>query len=80
MNRLPHDTNRMLTGMELPYSKVTVSTLWLITAVVIAIVADLSWTGGIALATFGLLPPLAILLLWTDPAQTISESIHEARR
>jgi hypothetical protein len=50
------------------------------TAVVIAIVADLSWTGGIALATFGLLPPLAILLLWTDPAQTISESIHEARR
>ncbi len=70
----------MLTGMELPYSKVTVSTLWLMTAVVIAIVADLSWTGVIALATFGLLPPLAMLLLWTDPAQTISQSIHEARR
>jgi len=65
--------------MELPYSKVTVSTLWLMTAVVIAIVADLSWTGVIALATFGLLPPLA-MLLWTDPAQTISQSIHEARR
>jgi hypothetical protein len=70
----------MLTGMELQHIKMTASTLWMLTAVVIAIVADLSWTGGIALASFGLLPPLAILLLWNDPAQTITESIHEARR
>ena len=70
----------MLTGMELQYIKMAVSTLWVLTAVVIATVADLSWTGGIALASFGLLPPLGILLLWNDPAQTISESIREARR
>ena len=70
----------MLTGMELQYIKMTVSTLWVLTAVVIAIVADPSWSRGIALASFGLLPPLAILLLWNDPAQTTTESIREARR
>lgn len=60
--------------------KMTVSTLWALTAIVIAIVADLSWSGVIALASFGLLPPLGMLLLWNEPAQTISESIHEARQ
>jgi len=70
----------MLTGMELQRIKMTVATLWVLTAVVIAIVSNLSWSGGIALASFGLLPPLAILLLWNDPSQTTSESIREARR
>jgi hypothetical protein len=32
------------------------------------------------LAAFGLLPPLAILLLWNEPAQTMSERIREAKR
>jgi len=32
------------------------------------------------LAGFGLLPPLAILFLWNEPAQTMSESINDARR
>ena len=70
----------MLTGMELQYIKMTAATLWVFTAVVIAIVADLSWSRGIALASFGLLPPLGILLLWNDPAQTMTERIREARR
>jgi hypothetical protein len=70
----------MLTGMELQYIKMTVATLWVLTAVVVAIVANLSWSSGIALASFGLLPPLGILLLWNDPAQTVTETIREARR
>ncbi len=70
----------MLRDMELHYIKMTVSGLWVLIAVVIAIVTDLSWSGLIALAALGVLPPLALLLLWDDPAQTISESIHEARR
>ena len=70
----------MLRGMELHYIKMMVSGLWLLIAIVIAIVTDLSWSGLIVLAAVGLLPPLALLLLWGDPAQTISESIHEARR
>jgi hypothetical protein len=71
---------RMLRVMELQHIKMTVSGLWVLIAVFIAIVADLSAPGLIALAGVGLLPPLALLLLWNDPAQTISESIHEARR
>ena len=66
--------------MELQYIKTTVSALWALTAVVIATVGDLSWSEGIALASFGLVPPLAILLLWNAPAQTLSQSIQEARR
>jgi hypothetical protein len=27
-----------------------------------------------------LLPPLAVLLLWNEPARTMSESINDARR
>jgi hypothetical protein len=58
----------------------TVSGLWVLIAVVIAVFADLSWSGLVALAVVGLLPPLALLLLWNEPARTTSESIHEARR
>jgi hypothetical protein len=28
----------------------------------------------------GVLPPLALLLLWNEPAQTMAEAIDEARR
>jgi hypothetical protein len=70
----------MLTSMELQYIKMTIATFWVLTAIAITLVADLSGSGWIALGSLGLLPPLAILLLWNDPPQTISESIREARR
>jgi len=66
--------------MTLEHIKMTIAALWMLTAVVIAIVVDPAWAGRIMLAAFGFLPPLAILLLWNDPAQTMSERIHEARR
>ena len=69
-----------LGAMELQHIKMTIAALWVLTAVVMAIAIELSWTGRIAIATFGLLPPLAILLLWNDPAPTMSESIRDARR
>jgi hypothetical protein len=60
----------------------SVSAVWALIATVIAIAlaVDMSWTKGLMLAGFGLLPPLAILLLWNEPAQTLSESINDARR
>ena len=66
--------------MNLRRIKMTVSAAWLLVATVIAIAVDMSWARGIAVAVFGLLPPLAILLLWNEPAQTMSESINEGRR
>ena len=68
--------------MSLQLIKRTASALWVLiaTVVAIALAADMSWTKGLMLAGFGLLPPLAILLLWNEPAQTMSESINDARR
>ena len=66
--------------MQLQYIKMTVAALWVLSAVVTGIAIDPSWNVGVALAAFGLLPPLAILFFWTDPAQTLSESIREGRR
>ena len=66
--------------MNLQQIKMSVSALWVSVATVIAIAVEMTWTRGLLLAGFGLLPPLAILLLWNEPTQTMSESINNARR
>ena len=67
--------------MELQKIKWTVSAAWVIVAFVIGLVAGVRSSGGlVALTALGLLPPLALLLLWNDPPQTISESIRQGRR
>ena len=67
-------------GMTLQNIKMIVSGVWMLTALVIAIVADVSWLAGIAIAALGVLPPLALLLWWNEPAQTMSESIRQAQQ
>jgi hypothetical protein len=66
--------------MNLQKIKMSVSAVWVFIATVIAIAVDMTWTRGLLLAGFGLLPPLAILLLWNEPTQTMSETINNARR
>ena len=68
--------------MSLQLIKMSVAAVWTLiaTLIAIALTVDMSWTKGLLLAGFGLLPPLAILLLWREPAQTMSESINDARR
>jgi hypothetical protein len=66
--------------MALQHIKMTGAALWILTALVVALAFDRSWTVGFMLAAFGLLPPLAILMLWNEPAQTMSERIREAQR
>ena len=68
--------------MNLQLIKMSMSAGWVLIATVIAIAlaGDMSWAKGLMLVGFGLLPPLAILLLWNEPAQTMSESINDARR
>jgi len=43
-------------------------------------VRGLSWQIWAAFIALAVLPPLALLLWWTDPAETMSETISEARR
>ena len=66
--------------MAIQRIKMVGSALWVVMALVIALTVPLSRMGSLLLATFGLLPPLFILLWWNDPKQTMSESINEARR
>jgi len=67
--------------MSLQQIKMSVSAVWVLIATVIAIAmaVDMSWTKGLMIAAFGLLPPLAMLLLWNEPARTMSERINDAR-
>ena len=67
--------------MELQKIKWIISAAWVLVAFVIGLVAGVRSSGGlVALTALGLLPPLALLLLWNDPPQTISESIRQGRR
>ena len=66
--------------MTLQNIKMIISGVWMLTALVIAIVTDVSWLAGIAIAALGVLPPLALLLWWNEPAQTMSESIRKAQQ
>jgi hypothetical protein len=66
--------------MTLQNIKMIVSGVWMLTALVIVIIADVSWSAGIAIVALGVLPPLALLLWWNEPAQTMSESIRKAQQ
>ena len=66
--------------MQLEHIKRTIAGVWVLTALVVAIVVNPSTMATILLGAVGLLPPLVILLAWNHPAQTMSERINEARR
>jgi hypothetical protein len=68
--------------MSLQRIKMSAAAAWVLIATIaaIALAVDMSWTKGLMIAGFGLLPPLALLLLWNEPAPTMSESINNARR
>ena len=66
--------------MTLQRIKMTVSAVWVLIATLIALVVDMSWTRGLLVASLGLLPPLALMLLWNEPSRSMSESINDARR
>lgn len=61
--------------------KRTFAVVWVLLAAVVGIVAGVTSTGGlVALAALGLLPPIALMLFWNDPPETMSESIRGGRR
>jgi hypothetical protein len=66
--------------MQLEHIKMTISGAWILVALIVAIIVDPPKMGAIVLGSLGLLPPLVMLLVWNHPAQTMSESIDEARR
>jgi hypothetical protein len=66
--------------MELERIKWALGGAWMLAAVVLGLfVRDLAWQTWAAFIGVAIFPPLALVLWWTEPAQTMSETIHEAR-
>lgn len=66
--------------MNLQNTKHALSAAWAVAVVAVATKVDLTMSVSLALLAFGAIPPLALLLLWNEPAPTLSESISAARR
>jgi hypothetical protein len=67
--------------MELRQIKSTVAAAWVLVAIIVGLVAGVKSPGGLVLlAALGLLPPLALMLLWKHPSESMSESIQQGRR
>jgi hypothetical protein len=67
--------------MQLESIKATVAVVWIAAVCAAAIASNLqSLSGWTVLIGVAVLPPLVILWQWNHPAQTLSESIQEARR
>ena len=66
--------------MDLYRTKRTVSALWMLTALIVVLTFPMSTPITIAVALLGGVVPLALLLLWNEPPQTMSERIRQARQ
>ena len=68
-------------GMELQRIKLTVAATWVLATGLVGLVVGVTSPGSlVVLAALGLLPPLALLLLWNHPSPSMSESIQQGRR
>ena len=67
--------------MQLERIKWVVTGVWVVAAVIVGLyLGDVNWQTWAVFIALAVLPPLALLLFWTDPAETMSETISEARR
>ena len=66
--------------MQLQRLKMIVAVSWMLVTLAVAIAARVTWPLHLAIAALGLLPPLALLLWWNEPNQTMTEAIDEVRR
>lgn len=66
--------------MQLQRIKWALTGAWVLAAVIVGVVIrDLTWQIWVAFIALALLPPVALLFWWNDPAETMSETIHAAR-
>ena len=70
----------MLPCMTLPNIKMFVAVAWVAITLVVTIAAGVTGPLLLMIAAVAVLPPLALLLWWNDPAQTMTEAIDEVRR
>jgi hypothetical protein len=67
--------------MQLVSIKFGIATLWVSAVSIAGVAADVhSFAGWAVLSALAVLPPLVMLRRWSEPQQSISESIQEALR
>ena len=66
--------------MELHTIKRSVAASWVALTLLVALITQPTGLLQFAIVALGVLPPLALLLLWNEPAQTMAQAIDEARR
>ena len=67
--------------MTLQNVRIFVAVTWFLVAAATGVVTGVSSPGSLlTLVVFGVIPPLAILVLWNVPPQSLTERIREGRR
>ena len=67
--------------MKMLHYKTILATVWVLAIAAIGVAMQVTSAPLIVvLVAVALLPPMAMMWLWQDPAQSLSESIHQARR
>lgn len=67
--------------MQLSTIKVVVAAVWILAVCLAGFAGSLaSMSSWLVLAGVAFLPPAVMMWRWTDPPQSMSESIREARR
>jgi hypothetical protein len=67
--------------MTFTYAREAVAAVWVFTLCTVGFAAGVtSISGWMAIAALALISVLILQRLWRHPAQTMSESIHQARR
>lgn len=71
---------RTLRNMKLQHIKLALAAAWLLVVALIGIVGVTFPGGLVGLVALAVAPPIGMWLLWTEPTETLSESIHSGRR
>ena len=77
----PRRATDTLVCMNLELRKRLIAAVWFLAAVMVALAFNVgSVTAWGVVAAVAIAPPLVMLRLWKHPAETITQTIHAARR
>jgi hypothetical protein len=67
--------------MQLQQANGALAAAWILAAGLIGLVGNVtSIGGGLMVLGFGLVPPILMMLRWSDPPQAVPERVHHAQR
>jgi len=77
----PSSRGPLRSGMQLETLKTVLATVWISAVLIGGLTANLnSLSNWAVLASAAVFPPIVMMWRWNAPGETISQSIHAARR